>query len=414
MLLEQKTTPKARPYLRELDVLRVVTVFSVIAVHVLAKTAFLDTSLLALQIQNAFVTAFHFTRETFMFVTAFALVYVYYGKPFALGRFWKRRGLGVVLPYIIWSAIYIWITLPPQTPPHFLHILFWDVLTGNASYQLYYILLTIQFYLLFPWFLRFLRRVQYHPWITLAVSFLLEIITLYLISTYLQSDAFSGNAVLVVNMVKDRNVLIYQFYFVLGAMAALYVQQMRALIIRYQTWILGGMVATLLALEVHYVVATTIGQVPISVAVAVLQPIMAFYSTAVIVFLYWRSYRWAVRTAQAGSERNSRLWQTLSNASFGIYLVHPLFLTPLLSFVASLRVWPEVGLVIFTWAAATAMSITFCVLLLNIPLFSRLIGRETSIPPILAPFKYKKAVLRRMSSIGNRLPLHLLARREEG
>jgi surface polysaccharide O-acyltransferase-like enzyme len=409
---EQEQPSKMRPYLYELDRLRVVTVFSVIAVHVLAKTTFLDTSLFALQIQNGLVTAFHFTREMFMFVTAFALVHVYYGKPFALGRFWKRRGLGVVLPYVIWSAIYIWITLPPQTPLNFLHILCWDVITGNASYQLYYILLTIQFYLFFPCFLVLLRRIQCHPWMTLAASFLLEIIILYIISNYLQNAALSGNAGLIINLLQDRFVLVYQFYFVLGAMAALYLQQMRNIVIRYHKWILGSIVAAFIALELHYALAITLQQISISDATAVLQPIMAFYSTAVIAFLYWQAYCWAIRAAQTNSQKSRHLWQTLSHASFGIYIVHPLFLTPLLTLTAQLSAWPAILLVILTWATTAAASITFCMLLLNIPLLSRLVGREMPIAPLVTPSRSKKA-RHAVINLENWLPFRAFMRRKD-
>jgi peptidoglycan/LPS O-acetylase OafA/YrhL len=418
MLPERKTTRQARlassrPHLYELDRLRVVTIFSVVGVHVLSKTAFLETSLFALQVQNAFVTALHFTREIFMFVTAFALVYVYYGKPLALGRFWKRRGLGVVLPYVLWSAIYIWVTQPSLALPLFWHTLWWDLLTGNASYQLYYILLTIQFYVLFPLFLVFLRRVQHHPWITLAVSFLLEVITLYVIATYGQTTSLTGNALLAVNLLQDRFVLDYQFYFVLGGLAALYLEQVRAFALRYQAWIIGGMLATFLALELHYLADIQVEHMPILKAVAVMQPIMAFYSLAAVAFFYWYAYRRVARAARTDAERGSRVWRTLSNASFGVYLVHPLFLTHILPFVAALSAWPVIVLVPLTWGLTTGASVAFCVLLLNIPLLSRLVGREQPVAPALATLK-RLPTLRPGGSVGKRLPLRALAQREEG
>jgi hypothetical protein len=45
-------------------------------------TLILEKTTLGQQIQNALVVSVHYTREMFMFVTAFALVYVYYGRPF--------------------------------------------------------------------------------------------------------------------------------------------------------------------------------------------------------------------------------------------------------------------------------------------------------------------------------------------
>src|SRR5579871_2836518 len=178
---------RSRPYLYEVDRLRIVTALSVVAVHVLALMTFLDATVPALQAQNAFVTLFHFTRAVFMFVTAFALVYVYDRKGFSWGEFWKRRGMGVVFPYAFWSFVYLLQDPHPSTPLPFIQTFLLDLLTGQASYQLYYILLTIQFYLLFPFFLKGLRRVAQHPWVVLGGSFALELGILYAIQSNWQA-----------------------------------------------------------------------------------------------------------------------------------------------------------------------------------------------------------------------------------
>src|SRR5579885_1802433 len=215
-----KPASQGRPYLHELDRLRIITALSVIAVHVLGMTLFLDKTPFAFEAQNAFVSIFHFTREVFMFVTAFALVYVYYGKPFSWGHFWKRRGIGVVLPYTLWTFVYFWVndyllsTNRPSSPLSIVQTLVWDLLTGNASYQLYYILLTIQFYLIFPFFLMFLRRVERHPWLVLGISSVLEFGILYALQSNLQARLLPGQGASWVNQFKDGFVLTYQFFFV--------------------------------------------------------------------------------------------------------------------------------------------------------------------------------------------------------
>jgi peptidoglycan/LPS O-acetylase OafA/YrhL len=139
---------------------------------------------------------------------------------------------------------------------------------------------------------------------------------------------------------------------------------------------------------------------------------MAFYSLAVIAFLYWQSYRRVGRRALTGTERFQRLWRTLSNASFGIYLVHPLFLTCILSRGAALSAVPVAVLVILTWVLTLAASIALCALLLHIPLLSRLVGREQSAPPVLSARVSTLARQARMQ-VGNWLPAHAAARRDE-
>jgi surface polysaccharide O-acyltransferase-like enzyme len=144
-----------------------------------------------------------------------------------------------------------------------------------------------------------------------------------------------------------------------------------------------------------------------------MQPITAFYSLAVIAFLYWYTYRWMTHIARTGSERGNRIGETLSNASFGIYLVHPLFLDHILPFVAALSAWPVIVLAPLIWGLTTGASVAFCVLLLNIPLFSRLVGREQPMASALAALK-RVAALRPGRGAGKRLPLRMLARHEEG
>lgn len=138
---------QTRPYIYELDPLRAITAVSVIAVHVLAATLSLNHTQTGIQVQNGIVTSVHFTREVFMFVTALALTYVYYGKHFSLKHFWAKRSIGLLLPYCLWSIAYTWVNTAQHSPGAFARLTLFNILTGNASYQLYYILLAIQFYL---------------------------------------------------------------------------------------------------------------------------------------------------------------------------------------------------------------------------------------------------------------------------
>src|SRR5579871_6272501 len=124
---------RSRPYLYEVDRLRIVTALSVVAVHVLALMTFLDATVPALQAQNAFVTLFHFTRAVFMFVTALALVYVYQQKRFTWRAFWKRRGMGVLYPYVFWSFAYYLQDPHPTTPLPFVQTFLIDLLTEQDT-----------------------------------------------------------------------------------------------------------------------------------------------------------------------------------------------------------------------------------------------------------------------------------------
>jgi peptidoglycan/LPS O-acetylase OafA/YrhL len=408
-----KPASQGRPYLHELDRLRVVTALSVIAVHVFGMTMFLDKTPFAFEAQNAFVSIFHFTREVFMFVTAFALVYVYYGKPFSWKHFWKRRGIGVVLPYTFWTFVYFWVndyllsTNRPGSPLSIVQGLAWDLLTGNASYQLYYILLTIQFYLLFPLFMAFLRRVERHPWLVLGVSFVLEFGILYALQSNLQARFLPGQVASWVDQFKDSFVLTYQFFFILGGMVALYLENVRAFLLRHSKLVAGSMVVALAALAIHYVFATRIQHESVTTAAGVLQPVMVLYGTAVIFFFYWIAYRQVSRASRPTSLRWQRIWHNLSDAAFGMYLVHPLILGALVGLVMlAFMSWPAVVLLVLFWALTAAGSIASSLLLLRTPVLSRLVGRERKTPQ--KPSLEGKSTIESVRGLNDRLAGYLL------
>lgn len=367
-----------RPHIYELDPLRVCTAFSVVAVHVLAFTVFLNHTEMGIQIQNAFVVMFHFTREVFLFVTAFALVYVYGGKAFPFKDFWKKRSIGILLPYVAWSVIYILVNTGVRTPATFFHTLLIDILTGNASYQLYYITLTLQFYLIFPLFLLFLRKCAHHPWIVLSISFALQVLLFYVDFHTLQVNMAALSPFWqFFALYQGRFVLIYQFYFVLGGLTALYFQEVRAFLLSHGKIIAGVFLVVLAALWIHFAIQLGIYKESLNYATSVLQPSMVFYSTTVILFILWLACRWAVKTNQKKQPRGHHIWQTLSDASFGVYLVHALFLTYVLEFVvpAMPTTW-FVGIRVFlTWFLAAGGAAALSVLLMNIPIASRLVGR---------------------------------------
>src|SRR5256886_9185088 len=277
---------QTRPYIYELDLMRPVTAVTVVAVHVLSGTTMLNHTQAGLQVQNGIFTSVHFTREVFMFITALALAYVYFGRPFSGKRFWAKRSIGILLPYCIWSIAYTWVNTSQHAPAAFAKLALLNILTGNASYQLYYILLTLQLYLVLPLFLLLLKHVQKYPWRALLISFSLQVLLMYLDYRYLQQGTLASSGVWqVVAAFQGSFLLTYQFYFILGGLAALSLKQARAFVLRYGTWIMGGFVLALAAVWVHFLLQVDVYHEALSYATSVLQPVMVFYSPVVIMLL---------------------------------------------------------------------------------------------------------------------------------
>jgi peptidoglycan/LPS O-acetylase OafA/YrhL len=105
---------------------------------------------------------------------------------------------------------------------------------------------------------------------------------------------------------------------------------------------------------------------------------MVFYSLAVIVCGFWLTCLWAKRRNQDGQPKGYRFWHLLSDASFGVYLIHAFLLTALLKWVvpAMPSIWPVAMRVFLTWFLAAGGATVVSVILLHIPILSRLVGRE--------------------------------------
>lgn len=389
-----------RAHLHELDMLRVVTAFSVVTVHVLAFTVIYTAATGAL-IQHGAESAMHFTRSVFMFTTALVLTYTYVGKRFNLALFSRKRFIGVVVPYTLWSMIYILHGPHPSAPLALLGTTVHDLITGTASFQLYYILLTIQFYILFPVFLWLLPRLDRYRWVVLGLVGALQLVMLVVDYAFVQRNPFASTPVgSFINTYQGTFVLMYPFYFVLGGICALHLPRIRESTLRHGKLIGAIFAAMLLIFVANYAYAVTLGHEDVVYVIAVLQPLMVPYSVAVIAFLWWISCRWAAgrrsrrasgSTSQtlatteqqvASAPRGSRIWRTLADASFGVYLVHPLFI-----FLAMDHIIPRVPhgvpepllvaiVVVFAIAGSSALSVA----LMYTPILSRLVGRATPLP----------------------------------
>jgi peptidoglycan/LPS O-acetylase OafA/YrhL len=150
--------------------------------------------------------------------------------------------------------------------------------------------------------------------------------------------------------------------------------------LRHGRWITATFAASIVILWLVFFVQIDVYHQQMSLATSVLQPVMALYSPAIIVFLYWLTARWAAHIGSTGHPRWYAFWHTLSDASFGLYLVHVVFLTLLLRwFLPAMPSVLPVALRVFTiWCLTASLAVCSTIVLLNIPLVSRLVGRAYS------------------------------------
>lgn len=110
-----------------------------------------------------------FGTPTFIFLSALVLFYSYYDRPLdgkIIVRFYQRRFLYILTPYLIFSAFYYVIqtyySFGETWAQFFQHAslidFFEKVLYGNTFYHLYFVFINAQLYILFPALLWFLQR----------------------------------------------------------------------------------------------------------------------------------------------------------------------------------------------------------------------------------------------------------------
>src|SRR5579859_7336597 len=188
----------ARRRLDHVDAMRPVKQAGVLSTHTVLYFAPAAASLSS----GAALLLLHVSREGFFFISACMLAYAYADLTRAgLPRFYWRRFLSVGIPYLCWTLIYFLYQLPTAhygSTTAALRGLAKMAATGY--FQLYFLLVIMQFYLVFPLVLMLLRRTRGHHGLVIAgataTQVTMSIVTHWqllpaLMQKYAQQDALS-------------------------------------------------------------------------------------------------------------------------------------------------------------------------------------------------------------------------------
>jgi peptidoglycan/LPS O-acetylase OafA/YrhL len=319
-----------RPHLDAVDVVRVAMIAGVIAVHVVAYTT--NPEDLVVGAANAIL---HVNREVFFVLTAFVLCYTYGSRHgWSLTSFWRKRYLFVGLPYLAWSLVYFLADGGPYRPwSDPARRLLADVLAGTARYHLYFLLVTMEIYALFPLLLWLLAATRRHHGLLLVSS--LAVQTAFTAMLHYARDAAPHAPGLLGAWMRhpDPVVFSYQLYLVAGGVAALHLEELAAWVRAHRglvhLLVAGGLAAGLAS----YVLDHAVAGMDAAAAGEVFQPMIAVTTAASVLGLFALGVRWADRGPQ---RRFRRAVRTGSDATFGVYLAHPLLLQGLLIVAAPL------------------------------------------------------------------------------
>lgn len=149
----------------ELDIYRGILIAAVITIHS-TSMALIDARHSLLFYPFLFLNVFSsFAVPVFIFVSGFVLFYNYVDRPLRgkhMIEFFRKRLMFIVLPYVIFSLLYYLTLVARGLMP--LGDLPLVLFTGKAYTHLYYVILIIQFYLVFPLLLWGVQRLR--QWIS--------------------------------------------------------------------------------------------------------------------------------------------------------------------------------------------------------------------------------------------------------
>ena len=349
-----------------IEYIRGVSMLGVVGIHV--GSQYLANPSPNLALVALFEIATRFAVPIFFFVSAFGLFYhLDVDAPFDYGKFLLRRARTVLVPYVVWSVFYMlhYTVLYRDTMLLHLNVLVKYLFYGFGSYQLYFMVILLWFYLLMPLWIRLVRRMTPKR---LAVLFAAQIAFDYWSSFLLTPGSIENS--LLRELVENRLnywVTHYVFIFVLGGWLAVRYGKFLQFIGRRRGTIslfFFASFASMIGYYYYLLLARGYGAIGAINTAHQLCPLGVVYTLAASIFLF------AVFTPDAYPAAIRPILSFLGRHSYFVYLAHPLAITYL-----GLAL-EKTGLVM-TAPMAVAFYMAVVLLTLGAAVFMRRVGEKT-------------------------------------
>lgn len=355
----------ARRRLDHVDAMRPVKQAGVISTHTLVTFAPAAASVSS----GAVLLLLHVSRLGFFFVSSCMLTYAYRDLSWrGLPRFYRRRLVSVGVPYLCWTLVYFFFLLPTAhyhgTGPTLRGL---AVMAGTGYYQLYFLLVIMQFYMVFPLVLVLLRRTAGHHGLVVAAAALAQAAMSVLTHWHMLPPLLQRHS--------PQDALSYVFYLTGGCVVACHLDQADAWVRRHARLVLALTAVSALAAEGVYFLARYGVTTVLGATSDPFQPSVIPFNVGAIACCYLAG----VALVRPGRSRFTRAAvRSGSDNAYGVYLTHMLVITALAwlgwRHLDAVLPWPllcllTVGIVVACCVPATA-------LLARTPLAVPLTGRR--------------------------------------
>jgi probable poly-beta-1,6-N-acetyl-D-glucosamine export protein len=145
-------------YFNEINILRAIAILAVISIHISAYFTQMSTINFLTSVYMAVNVFSHFAVPLFVGISGFVLYNKYPGKT-DLKKFYEKRLMSVLPPYIIFSTLYMGYTYIEsiflgKSVNFSIPAIIYRYITGGWNFALWFFVLIIQLYLLYPVIIR--------------------------------------------------------------------------------------------------------------------------------------------------------------------------------------------------------------------------------------------------------------------
>ena len=303
--------------LDQVDATRPVKQAGVISTHVLLFFAPAGTGLAT----GALLTLLHVSRDAFFFISACMLAYAYADLNRAgLPRFYWRRFVSVGIPYLCWTAIYY---LSTYRASHYASTskALWAIphMLYTGYYHLYFLLVIMQFYLVFPLLLMLLRWTKGHHGLVAAITVVTQFVYLALMHWNMLPSGLSQTWA-------QRELPTYLIYLVGGAIIAFHLPEAHDWICRHAWPVAGLTVLAALGAELVYYLSANGVTTALGSSDDPFQPSVIPFNVGAIACLYLVGVA-LVRPGR--SPRARAVVRSGSDNAYGVYLAQMIFINGL-------------------------------------------------------------------------------------
>ena len=300
---------------REIGLLRGIAMCAVVGIHTFSICVSNVTSGKSAWAYLIFHSMLQFAVPCFIFISSILLSYTLYGKPLQLKKFYSKKFIRIVIPYVLWTLFYLVFKLV------FRQLTFADLASlqnwwlwlglGKAYTHLYYMSVILQLYLFTPILLGFTKLVQ-------RIFKKLDFIAIVIIAISLQVGIYFLNRYFIYQYFKYQATMMiwYLYIILLGIWIGFNYERFKEGLKKYAV-IVWGIFGVNAIIYIRYVIYL---KKSIKINTAWYQCNWFAYALFATLCLLWICLMLKEKNVH---NKVTKAIEVVGDYSFGIYLMHP-------------------------------------------------------------------------------------------